>query len=263
MAHATTRTRTIRGNNRRNLRESLISRLLSEVLVRTGRAVSDFSSTDGRAPAPSRALQSLGHGREADIVDLGEGTVLRRYRSGGNARREALSMEHARAHGFPVPAVHAAGDDGLVLERIDGPTMLAELRRRPWRVNTLMRTLADLHRRLHEIPAPPEFGDGMLLHCDLHPDNVLLSARGPVVIDWPNATAGDPAFDVALAWVITATSGGALGRIAMPFFLRHVDREATRRALPAAAAYRIADPNVTDAERAAVRRLVAREAPQE
>jgi hypothetical protein len=38
---------------------------------------------------------------------------------------------------------------------------------------------------------------------------------------------------------------------------RHVDREAARRALPAAVAYRLADPNVTDAERARVRRLAA------
>jgi aminoglycoside phosphotransferase (APT) family kinase protein len=225
--------------------------------------MSDSSSTDRPSPAPNRALRPVGGGREAEIVDLGDGTVLRRYRKGGNPGREAVAMEHARTGGYPVPAVHAVRDDGLVLERVDGPSMLRELRRRPWRLNAHMRTLADLHDRLHAITAPAEFGAGALLHCDLHPDNVLLSARGPVVIDWPNATAGDPAFDVALAWVITATSGGALGRIAMPFFLRHVDREATRRALPAAAAYRIADPNVTDAERAAVRRLVAREAPQE
>jgi aminoglycoside phosphotransferase (APT) family kinase protein len=172
-------------------------------------------------------------------------------------------MEHARTHGYPVPVVHEVRDDGLVLERVDGTTMLAEMRRRPWRMNAHMRTLADLHMRLHEISAPAELGDGALLHCDLHPDNVLLSARGPVVIDWPNATAGDPAFDVALAWVIAATSGGALGRMAMPFFLRHLDRDAARHALPAAAAYRIADRNVGDEERAAVRRLLDRESPTE
>jgi hypothetical protein len=39
-------------------------------------------------------------------------------------------------------------------------------------------------------------------------------------------------------------------------FLRHVDRAAARRALPGAVAYRLADPNVTDAQRARVRRLL-------
>ncbi|TMJ94040.1 MAG: aminoglycoside phosphotransferase family protein, partial [Actinobacteria bacterium] len=154
-------------------------------------------------------------------------------------------------------------DDGLVLDRVDGPSMLEHLRRRPWRVGPCMRTLADLHERLHELDAPAEFGDGTLLHRDLHPANVLLSFDGPVVIDWPNATAGAPAFDVALAWVIVATSGGALGRVAMPLFLRHVDRAAARRALPEAAAYRIADPNVTEEERRAVRRLLDRESSRE
>ena len=108
--------------------------------------------------------------------------------------------------------------------------------------------------RLHEIP----FEGERLLHLDFHPDNVLLSQRGPVVIDWANARAGDPALDVAMTWVICATSGGALGRVFTRFFLRHVDLVAARAALPAAAELRIADPNVTDDERERVRSLVRR-----
>ena len=79
-------------------------------------------------------------------------------------------------------------DEGLVLELVDGPTMLADLGRRPWRLARHARTLAELHARLHKVPYEGE----RLLHLDLHPDNVLLSARGPVVIDWTNARAGDP-----------------------------------------------------------------------
>lgn len=104
------------------------------------------------------------------------------------------------------------------------------------------------------------FEDARLLHGDFHPANVLLSPQGPVVIDWTNAHAGEPAFDVALTWVIGATSGGLLGRAFTRFFLRHVDLEAARRALRQAAAYRLADPNVTHDERARVRRLTARAA---
>jgi Ser/Thr protein kinase RdoA (MazF antagonist) len=161
-------------------------------------------------------------------------------------------MEHARAHGFAVPRVLEARDDALVLERIDGPTMLADLRAHPWRAARGARVLARLHALLHAIP----FEGERLLHLDLHPENVLLSQRGPVVIDWTNARAGLPEFDVALTWVICATSGGLTGRAFARLFLRHVDRHAAQQALPDAVAFRLADPNVTDAERARVRLLL-------
>jgi aminoglycoside phosphotransferase (APT) family kinase protein len=125
--------------------------------------------------------------------------------------------------------------------------------------------LAQLHRRLHELEPPSglaSIGDGdRLLHLDLHPENVLLSPDGPVVVDWTNARRGEPAFDVALTWVIGATSPGLgeLGRSFLRHFLEHFDREELVRALPAAAEYRLADENVTADERAAVRKLLAAE----
>lgn len=148
-------------------------------------------------------------------------------------------MEHARAHGFPVPTVHEVRADALVLERIEGPTMLAalDLERHP-------AELAGLHRRLHEIL----FEGAVLLHRDLHPENVILSPDGPVVIDWTNAAAGEPALDVALVWVIATSTGDPVaGRFARAFVAHFDDWE---RALPDALAYRLADPNVTPAERA-------------
>lgn len=197
-------------------------------------------------------MRVIAAGRASEILDLGDGRVLRRFKGGGHPAREAAIMERARAYGFSVPQVLEVLDDALVLERIDGPTMLADFRRRPWRAGGAAATLAELHARLHEIPLEGE----RLLHLDLHPNNVLLSRRGPVVIDWTNARAGDPALDVALTWVICATSGGLAGRAFAQLFLRHVDRRAARHALPEAAAFRLADVNVTDAERARVRRLL-------
>jgi len=199
-----------------------------------------------------RPVRVIAAGRASEIVDLGSGRVLRRFKGGGRPAREAEIMEHARAYGFPVPQVLEVLEDALVLEGIDGPTMLADLRRRPWRAARAASTLAQLHARLHRIP----FEDEQLLHLDLHPDNVLFSHRGPVVIDWTNARAGDPALDVALTWVIGATSGGLAGRAFTRLFPRHVDRQAARQALPDAVAFRLADPSVTDAERARVRRLL-------
>ena len=197
-------------------------------------------------------MRVIAAGRASEIVDLGDGRVLRTFKGRGEPAREAGVMEHARAHGFPVPEVLEVRDDALVLELVDGPTMAADLRRRPWRLARHARSLAALHDRLHEIPYEGE----RLLHLDLHPENVLLSSRGPVVIDWTNSRGGDPSLDVALTWVIGAGVPNVGARAFTRLFLRFVDREAARRALPDAVAYRLADPNVTEAERARVRRLL-------
>ena len=79
------------------------------------------------------------------------------------------------------------------------------------------------------------------------------------MIDWTNARRGEPVLDVAMTWVILATSGrGLLARLFLRRFLSRFDRSEVLGALPAAAELRIADSNVTTAEREAVRRLVER-----
>jgi len=181
-------------------------------------------------------------GRASTITDLGDGTVLR---IGGAPAREAELMSLARAHGFPVPRVHEVRPDALVMERINGPTMGGDVARRPWRLGRHMRALADLHERLHRIPT----GSGRLVHFDLHPDNVLLSPSGPVVIDWTNAHGGEAAADVALTWLILETSAGLPGRLAARRFATAVGHDLIRAGLPAAVAFRFADPNVLPAER--------------
>ncbi len=56
------------------------------------------------------------------------------------------------------------------------------------------------------IPAPdwlPAIDDGdRLVHLDLHPLNVIVTASGPVVIDWTNASRGDALVDVAMTVVL-------------------------------------------------------------
>jgi hypothetical protein len=61
-------------------------------------------------------------------------------------------MAWARSHGHPVPQVYERTETDLILDRLDGPTMLADLARRPWRLVRHARTLAGLHRQLHAIP---------------------------------------------------------------------------------------------------------------
>jgi tRNA A-37 threonylcarbamoyl transferase component Bud32 len=189
-------------------------------------------------------------GRASTITDLGDGTVLRR---GGDPEREARIMEQARADGFPVPRVHEVRTDGLLLERIDGPTMGQLLTRSPWLMWRHTGTLVALHDRLHAIP----YEGASLVHFDLHPDNVLMPRSGPVVIDWTNAHAGSGDSDLAMTWIILATSAGLAGKVLAGMFRARAGAGPIRRGLPDARAFRLADPNVTEAEKNRVRRAAA------
>ena len=162
-----------------------------------------------RSPADPGAL--IARGRAADVYALDAERVLRRYRTAYSSAAEAGLMRYLRQAGYPVPEVFAADGPDLVMERLDGRDMLADLESRPWRAARHGRTLARLHDQLHQIPAPPglpqPFGPGdQIVHLDLHPANVMLTSGGPVVIDWTNAAAGPAGTDVAMAWLIMSSS---------------------------------------------------------
>jgi aminoglycoside phosphotransferase (APT) family kinase protein len=208
-------------------------------------------------------MKLIAQGRASEVFDLGDGRVLRRFKAGGDPEREALVMRHALAAGYPVPRVLDVSGDSLVLEWIEGPTMLDVALRRPWTIPRHARLLARLHEQLHQIEAPESLasaGPGdRLIHLDLHPENVILSPEGPVVIDWTNARRGEPALDVAMTWVILAGSAsGWRARFFLRLLLARFDRDEVARALPLAGERRIADPNVTEAERDRVRRVISR-----
>jgi tRNA A-37 threonylcarbamoyl transferase component Bud32 len=210
----------------------------------------------------------IGAGRHADVFELSSTRVLRRYRTGQDATPEAIVMAHVRAHGYPAPEVYRVAGAAMELERVDGPSLLEVIARAPHRLAHFGRLLADLHQQLHEIEAPKgvprPFGQGdRVLHLDLQPANVVLSDRGPVVLDWGWAAAGEPEFDVAHTWLELATSsapGAAPVRIAASLgrgvfirsFLRHFDAQRLRAVLPDVTAYRLRERELTDAERRAV-----------
>jgi aminoglycoside phosphotransferase (APT) family kinase protein len=154
-------------------------------------------------------MKLLASGRDGDIFEYAPGLVLRKTRDGRSIEHEARIMRYVAEHGFPVPRIEEvrAGGTEIVMERIDGPSMLDAMVRPPWKMPAMLRTLADLHDQLHEIdgpdwlPAMPDGGD-RLLHLDLHPMNVIMAPTGPVVIDWPNARRGDPMADAALTFAL-------------------------------------------------------------
>ena len=213
----------------------------------------------------------IGRGRAADIYALDAGRVLRRYRTAHRSEAEAGLMRYLRQAGYPVPEVFGADGPDLVMERLAGPTMLDDLGRRPWRAARHARLLADLHDRLHQIAAPaglrhPASPGDRVVHLDLHPANVMLTPAGPAVIDWSNAGAGAPGADVAMAFLIMASSElddlppsmrpavSILRRIFLRRFLAAA-RDDHRPYLAPVAEIRLRDVNVRPAEAARLRRL--------
>jgi aminoglycoside phosphotransferase (APT) family kinase protein len=222
-------------------------------------------------PEPGELIAS---GRAADVFAYGDGLVLRRYRGLGDTLYEAAVMQHVAEHGYPVPAVVEISGPEIVMERIDGIPMLDDFARHPWRIFRHARTLAELHRRLHALPAPtwlrPKVGGGdAVVHLDLHPLNVMVTERGPVVIDWTNAGRGSPEAEIADLWLIMANAdipGGwlerkllGLGRgLFLRAFLGQIDRDAVRAKLRVAAEHRLRDRNIHDTERTRIQRFVER-----
>lgn len=205
------------------------------------------------------------------MFDQGDGTVLRRYRSDRDSTVEAELMTWLRSAGLPVPAVrHAAGRD-LLMEKVTGPTMLADIQLRPWMAVSHMRILARVQRALGAISAPSWVrtdhrvpAGRSVVHLDLHPMNVILSPTGPVVIDWTNAKRGDSDFDAAMSYVVMATAEtrGTVEHLAQrtltQLFRSFRGRQAIGRNLTAAASFRRDDPNITPAEQIAISRILAR-----
>ncbi|MGW6913504.1 phosphotransferase [Kitasatospora sp. NPDC054939] len=148
----------------------------------------------------------VGAGRTADVFALDDGRVLRRYRDGSDASGEVAVMAHLAAHGYPVPAVWPGTEPGdLVMERLSGTTMLEALGRGEITPEDAGAMLAELLRRLRTVPARHAADPShRILHLDLHPDNVVLTPQGPIVIDWATAAEGPPGLDAAMAALILA-----------------------------------------------------------
>ncbi len=164
------------------------------------------------------------------------------------AEAEAAFTSAIRFLGLRVPEVHDVvtmdGRTAIVVERISGPSMWEEMLASPSRFDELVHEFVQLQRAIHCAGVPaglPSSSSRMrdkicrveslstadhseacdmvsalpsgaaLLHGDLHPGNVLMSADGPVVIDWFDATIGHPVTDVVRTALLLRPAGaGAL-----------------------------------------------------
>jgi aminoglycoside phosphotransferase (APT) family kinase protein len=152
----------------------------------------------------------------------------------GWIRAEARYADAARAAGAPAPRLlgveRIGGRAASVWERMDATSMWEHVLDRPARSEELGRLLADIQHDLFELVPPvalprqrdrlmskirlaaatfepslaqaldlmpPQASTPRLCHGDLHPSNVLLGRDGPVLVDWFDASRGDPIADVA------------------------------------------------------------------
>lgn len=176
-----------------------------------------------------------------------------------------------------MPEVHElrAGETELVMQRVVGPTMVEAFARKPWRVRSHARVLAELHDLVHAVDGPdwlPQLPDGgdRLVHLDIHPLNVIYSPDGPVLLDWTNASRGHAETDAAHTWLIIASADtseeGLVARLAGPVkglvarrFVDELDRDAIVPYLRAVADERARDRNTRASEKVAMYRIVDRE----
>lgn len=188
----------------------------------------------------------IGIGRIAEVYAWGDDQVLKLFRPEYPLRWAEHEAEMGRAvyaAGVRAPAVgeviEVDGRGGIVYERVDGPTLLHAVGDKPWTLLRAARQLAALHAQMHGCTAGslPAQRDNMrgsiqnsqqlsddvkarllahldtlpdgdaICHGDFHPDNVILTARGPVTIDWITASRGDPLADVARTTILFLSGG--------------------------------------------------------
>jgi uncharacterized protein (TIGR02172 family) len=191
-------------------------------------------------------LKLIGRGRMADVYALEDGRILKLNHAvypAIVAEKEFAASKAAQTAGVPVPIayeiVNRDGRFGIIFEGISGGSLLDELKSKPWGLDSCAKRLAKLHSLTHACQPTEglesqkdsirsgilagqditdverkivlnylqQLPDGdRLCHGDFHPDNILLSDRGPLIIDWMTGTRGDPAADVCRTLIIFETS---------------------------------------------------------
>lgn len=199
-----------------------------------------------RKVSADRLGSLVGAGRTAEVYAWDERHVLKLFHTFmpiESVAAEARFAHVVTAAGLPTPAagdslIEVNGRHGIIYERVDGPTMLASLVDDPQAQDALAVQFGQLHAQMHgcacsELPAQravleraityaptlPERlrsrvlqrlarlpGGAAICHGDFHPDNIVMTAQGPVIIDWMTATCGDPAADVARTTLLFRTA---------------------------------------------------------
>jgi aminoglycoside phosphotransferase (APT) family kinase protein len=183
----------------------------------------------------------LGRGQGSEVFGWGNAQVCKLFSDeyAEEAEKEYAASRVAHSAGLPVPmvlgAIRIEGRIGLIFERVDGSDLDTLSRTRWGRRTDYARTIAELHHRMHQIPAPEtlvpqnemltswlnrvetlpteakhraieamgELPAGrQLCHGDFHFGNVMQTPSGPSIIDWATGNSGSPLADVAATEVL-------------------------------------------------------------
>ncbi|MBL8100077.1 MAG: phosphotransferase [Anaerolineales bacterium] len=195
--------------------------------------------------------QPIAKGNTADVYAWDNGYVLKLFHNWfalEDVEYEFKIAKAVHASGVKSPAVkeivQVNGRNGLIYERIHGETMFTILKRQPWKVFQFGKLLAQYHIQMHactfnaEVPeqkqmiqnkikranALPVYLKPKLLnalellpsgnkvcHGDFHPDNILMTKDDSIVIDWIDASKGNPLADVARTSVLAFGAASTLG----------------------------------------------------
>lgn len=197
----------------------------------------------------------IAQGRTAEIYLWDDHHVLKLYRDwcpSDWVEYEARIAGAVYEAGIPSPAigeiVEVNGRRGLTYERLDGISMLRDMSARLWRLFQHARLLADLQVQINQksIVGLPAYKDRLrydilntehlkaalrdkvlarldilpdgqnVCHGDYHPDNVIITKAGPIIIDWMTACSGSPGADVARTSLILSIGAKRAGRQVNP-----------------------------------------------
>lgn len=180
--------------------------------------------------------QRLNVGRHSELYAWQPGRVVKLFQPGYSVQAIEAELQYARKAlelGVPTPRAEEIiginGRSGIVFERCEGPTMFELIRAGAIPVERLAQVFFDVQRAIHCCPqaAFPEMKERLarkiaharlataavkqralaallalpsgsaLCHGDFHPANVIMSPKGPMVIDWLDAGHADPTLDAA------------------------------------------------------------------
>jgi aminoglycoside phosphotransferase (APT) family kinase protein len=183
----------------------------------------------------------IARGRTAEVLAWQNQQVLKLFHEWMPIElieREIQAARLVSATNLPTPKLLSEitldGRRGLVYERVAGGSLLNQLGARPWSCIRYARQFAELHAAIHRtrgtglpvlraglentirhMEGQPAYQqraaldnlarlpDGeALCHFDFHPEQVMMTATGLVVLDWMTATSGAPAADVARTTVL-------------------------------------------------------------
>lgn len=187
-------------------------------------------------------LRLLAQGGQAEIYELDKYKVIRVLRSKEdeeNLKAEMAIMKLLKEKGKAVPKVYEYlkidGRPSIIMERLNGETMLDEMKRKPFELLKQAKKLAKLHievtdsaeglgiisindRAAYLIPKAemldkelkkfvleilnqlPRGND--ICHGDFHPGNIIISNGQYYVIDWSGVTSGEKLSDIAHTYLL-------------------------------------------------------------